>query len=346
MSRKILIGSAILTVISIIGLIIYVNIGVELPSDTDQVVTVILANDDLPEFFKGKTGFAKNGDVTIWYEVMGDLDPTRETILLVRGSSAPALKWNSNFYQPFIDSGYQVIRYDNRGVGESSWIADWSKDNSYSLEYMAEDGMAVLDAAGVEKAHLIGKSMGGMIAQRMAISHDDRVLSLTSIMSSGYGQDETLPSISIEFKSNAFKLILKYQLINPNEANSMKFAVGISQLMKGDCPYELDTKLIAQKALYSVRKWGRGNPKVVEQHAQAIINSGSRLEELKNLSLPTLVIHGKSDPIVRFEHGQKCAALIPNADTLFIAGMGHDLPQIYMDQFHKAIFKNMNTVNR
>lgn len=346
MSRKILNGSFILTVISIIGFIIYVNTGVKLPSDTNKVVKEILAKDDVEKFFKGKTGFAKNGDVNIWYEVMGDMDSSTATILLVRGSSAPALKWNSNFYQPFIDSGYQVIRYDNRGVGESSWIADWSKDNSYSLEDMAEDGMAVLDAAGVEKAHVIGKSMGGMIAQRMAISHDDRVLSLTSIMSSGYGKDETLPSTSIEFKSNAFKLILKYQLINPNDANSMKFAVGISQLMKGDGPYELDTKLIVQKALYKVRKWGRGNPKVVEQHTQAIINSGSRLEELKDLSLPTLVIHGKSDPIVRFEHGQKYAALIPNADTLFIEGMGHDLPQIYMDQVHEAIFLNLNKVSR
>ena len=339
MLKKILIGVAVLITIAIISFQLYVNSGIELPSNTDQIVQKVLEADDVPEFIKGKTGFAKNGDIDIWYEVMGDLDSSKGTILLIMGHGATAMAWNSNFYQLFVDSGYQVIRYDNRGLGESNWMTDWTEKNAYSLEDMAKDGMAVLDAVNVAKAHIIGVSMGGMIAQRIAISHSDRVLSLNSIMSSGDMNDETIP-FPEDFMPDITKLVLKYILINPNEANRMKFSVGVRQMLKGDGPYEFDVKRAAQKSLYELRKRKGYNAKVGDQHTAAINNSGSRLDELKNITAPALVIHGKSDPLVVFEHGQKYAPMIPNAATLYIDGMGHDMPAVYMKQYHEAIFKN------
>ena len=343
MLKKILIGLAILLLVAVAGFYIYVNSGEKLPDNTNEVVKEVLANNDLPEFVTGTTGFAKNDDVDIWYEVMGQADSSKATILLVMGHSATAMIWSTDFYQAFIDSGYQVIRYDNRGLGESSWIEDWSKENAYSLEDMAKDGIAVLDAVGVEKAHVIGVSMGGMISQRMAISHGDRLLSLTSIMSSANMNDESIPFPN-EFTVKMTKLALKYMVINPSEANIMKFGVGFQQLLRGDGPYELNVKRTAQKTLYEIRNRKGLNTKVGDQHTAAIFNSGSRIEELTNISVPTLVIHGKSDPLVKFEHGQKYAPLIPNADTLFVEGMGHDLPKIYTERYHEAIFRNFDKV--
>ena len=118
----------------------------------------------------------------IWYEKRAPTDSIKGTLLLVMGHSATAMIWSDDFMQPFIDAGYQVIRYDNRGVGESDWIADWDEENPYSLEDMSKDGIAVLNAEGVEKAHVLGASMGGMIVQRMALSHKDKVASLVSLL--------------------------------------------------------------------------------------------------------------------------------------------------------------------
>jgi len=339
MFKKILLGLVLLITIAVIGFQVYVNSGIKLPKYTNQIVETVLQKDDIPEFIKGKTGFAKNDDVDIWYEVMGNLDTTKGTILLVMGHGATALAWNSDFYQPLVDSGYQVIRYDNRGVGESSWMDYWTPDNVYSLEDMAKDGIAILDKLNVEKAHIIGASMGGMIAQRMAISHSDRVLSLNSIMSTGYMNDETIP-FPEEFVPNLTKLVLKYLILNPSEENRMKTSVGVRQLLRGNGDYKIDIKEAAQKSLYELRERKGYNPTAGDQHTAAIEKSGSRFDELDQITAPTLVIHGKSDPLVVFEHGQKYAPMIPNADTLFIEGMGHDMPTIYMDQYHNAILEN------
>lgn len=340
MLRILLIGLALLFVIIIIGFFIYVNTGIQLPDHTNKTIKDVLANEDhLPEFIKGKTGFAKNGTTRLWYEVLGEPGASRGTILLISGAGVTAMAWPVHFYQPLIDAGYQVIRYDNRGLGESSWIEDWSKENAYALEDMAKDGLAVLDDAGVNKAHIIGVSMGGMIAQRMAISHSDRVCSLTSIMASAYMFDESLPAVSGKIISDITKLSLKYLLFNPKETAGIKYGIGLHQILKGDGPYKIDSKAIAEQILYEIRKRKGFNLKVSEQHIQAITKSGSRLEALKNLSLPTLVIHGKSDPVVHFKHAQKYAASIPNAETLLLDGMGHDLPQIYMVQIQEAILE-------
>jgi len=336
MFKKILIGLLIVIGIAAAAYYFFINSGIQLPAETDAIIEEVLQSGDLPELITGETGFAENEGVKIWYEKITPKDSVKGTILLIMGHSSSAIVWSENFTQPLVDAGYQVIRYDNRGVGESDWMTDWDADNPYTLEDMAKDGMAVLDAAGVEKAHIIGASMGGMIAQRVALSHTDRALTLTSIMSSGYMNDPEMPSINSAKMQDFLRLTLRY-LMPPSEAGAMKFTVGIQQLLQGNGPYSHPIKSSVQRTLYELRKRKGANTNVGDQHTAAITASGSRLEELGSIKMPTLLIHGKSDPLVRFEHCEKYAPLIPHAKKLFIDGMGHDMPAIYMEQFHAAI---------
>jgi len=341
MLKKILIGLSIVIAIVIAGYYFFINTGIQLPEETDAIIEEVLQAGELPAFITGETGFAQNGDVKIWYEKIAPQDSIRGTILLIMGHSSSALVWGASFTKPLVDAGYQIIRYDNRGVGESDWMTDWSADAPYTLEDMAKDGIAVLDAAGVDKAHIAGASMGGMIAQRVALSHSERVLSLTSIMSSGYMNDPEMPELSTSGILNFLRLSLRH-LQPPSEAGAMKFMVGIQQLFKGNGPYNHPIKASAERTLYEIRQRKGMNPNVGDQHTAAIAASGSRLEELGNIKVPTLIIHGKSDPLVRFEHCEKYAPLIPHAKKLFIDGMGHDMPTIYMEQYHTAILENID----
>jgi pimeloyl-ACP methyl ester carboxylesterase len=315
---------------------VFTNTGIDLPPQTDETVTAVLESNDLPNLITGETGFAHSGDIKIWYERMIPKDSVKGSILLVMGYSSTAMLWSSNFYQPLVDAGYEVIRYDNRGVGASDWMANWDKNKPYTLEDMAKDGIAVLDAINISKAHIIGASMGGMIAQRMAISHQDRVATLTSIMSSGYMEDPEITPVSSEFTQKMLKYTLKF-LLPPSEAGVMKFSIAMQDLLKGNGGYQPDMKSAAQRALFEMRNRKGYNSTAGDQHLAAIIASGSRLDELGTISAPCLVIHGKSDPLVYFAHAQKYAPLLPNAKTLYIDGMGHDLPSPYLSQIHTAI---------
>tara|TARA_B100000497_G_C7654892_1_gene394155 strand:+ start:629 stop:1570 length:942 start_codon:yes stop_codon:yes gene_type:complete len=313
MTKKILLT---LIIIIPIGLLAFINTGVEMPNDTEEAVTEVLSS-ELPKLVKGKTALAKSGDLEIWYETIEPKDSVSGTVLLVMGLASSAMLWTENFYKPFVDAGYRVIRYDNRDVGLSTWIKDYDSDNPYTLENMAQDGISVLDDAGVESAHIVGASMGGMIAQRMAISHSDRVSSLTSIMSSGYMNDPDITPVSKHFGIGFAKLAARH-LILGGEAHQLKFFLGTQNALKGNGPYELDSKKSAQLMLYEIQKRSGFNQSAMEQHGAAIESSGSRLGELENIKAPTLVIHGKSDPLVIFDHALKYAPLIPDAETLYI----------------------------
>ena len=327
MIKKILLGFAALVGLLVIAFFIFINTGPSLPPGSKEAADNVLSS-ELPELITGETGVAKSGDLDIWYEVINPVDSPRATVLLVMGYATTALAWPDHFIQPLVDSGYQVVRFDNRGVGMSDWVENWDADNPYTLEDMGEDAIAILDDLGVEKAHVVGTSMGGMIAQRMAINHSDRLLTLTSIMSSGYAADPNLPSGSSNFQWNVLKLSLKYGLI-PSERNAIFFVCSIHNMLAGDGGYDLSLEEAAQRTLYEVRHRRGMNRAVPNQHASAIITSGSLYDKLGSITAPTLVIHGKSDPLVLFEHGEKNATMISNAKTIWIDGMGHDFPPDY-----------------
>lgn len=308
-----------------------------LPEKSNEIIDKLI-DASPPPLHLGQTGFADNDGVNIWYESFMPKDTVLGHVLLIMGHSTTGINWSEYFYRPLVDSGYQVIRYDNRGVGLSDWIEDWNEENAYDLKHMVGDALAIMDDLSIEKVHAVGASMGGMIAQQMAIDHEDRLLSLTSIMSSGDINDPALPPVPTSFVRDFQKLGLRY-LIFPSESNLSRFNLGVTELLSGDGRYGTEVSAVVNRTLFELRERKGFNPKVGDQHTIAIEKSGSRYALLGQIEVPTLVIHGVDDPLVPFEHGQKHAALIPNADTLWVEGMGHDIPRIYVKEVHQAMFQ-------
>jgi pimeloyl-ACP methyl ester carboxylesterase len=330
MLKKTLHAVGLVFVLLIIGITAYLYLsGPSLPANTDEIITHLLQS-PLPEMVGGHTGYAKSGDINIWYESIEPEDASRGAILLFMGISNDAMAWPPKFLDALTNAGYQVIRYDYRGTGMSDWVEDWDHKNPYLLEDMANDGLAVLDTLGIEKAHMVGISMGGMVAQQMTIDHPGRVLSLTSVMSSGYIVDPDLPPISTSIVQQLVMASIKYGVIS-SERNTIKLHIASRLILMGDASYEINVKTIAEQVLYNLRKRKGYNPEASAQHNAAVFASGSRYVELQTIKAPTLIIHGQSDPFIPIGHGLKCAELIPNADTLWVEGMGHDIPDVFVE---------------
>ena len=163
----------------------------------------------LPKLIGENTGYAYNSNVKIFYEVIKPKGKKRGSILLISRNSETLISWPQKFLNQLLEKGYELIRFDNRGLGMSDWIENWSKKNSYSLEDMSRDAMAVIDKLRLKNVHLIGSSMGGMIAQRLAIDFPNVFKSLTCIMSSGYYFDPQLISLSKNIKKRFARIFLK-----------------------------------------------------------------------------------------------------------------------------------------
>ncbi len=308
----------------------------DLPKRTQEEITAQLDKEPAG-IYLGETDVINNDGIDIWYEHIAPGISSNGTVLLIMGHSTTGINWSNYFCQPLVDSGYHVIRYDNRGTGLSDWIENWDEDNAYDLSDMVDDALAILDDLVIEKAHIVGASMGGMIAQLMAAEHPERVLSLTSIMSSGNINDPELPPVPQDFIGDMQKLGVRY-LIVQNEPNVIRFHVAMAELLSGDGPYTVDIEKVVNRTLFEIRDRRGFNPRVGDQHTAAIEKSGSRYELLPLIKIPTLVIHGKDDPLIPFEHAPKYASMIPNVDTLYIDGMGHDIPPMYTKQVHEAMF--------
>ncbi|MBI1286810.1 MAG: alpha/beta fold hydrolase [Flavobacteriales bacterium] len=328
MLKRILIGLLILVLAAVSFGYAYIQLSAREFSDEETAAIKAAVNAPLQELV-GEAGYAMNDGVKIWYDVHRPQDTIKGSVLLIMGLSADALVWPDFFYQPFVDSGYQVIRFDNRGVGNSDWNA-FDPENPYTLSDMANDAIAVLDTLKIEKAHVVGASMGGMIGQTLCTEHPERAQSLTSIMSTAWADDPEMPAIDL----NVFKQIgintIKYGL-SGDVVDAVKLRIAIRSLLMGSEKYDLDINGIAQLTRYDIEKRSGYNQQSGLQQTKAIEVSGSREEALKQLQTPTLVIHGKTDPLIPFAHGEKTAKLIPHAETLWIDGMGHTLPRMYAD---------------
>jgi pimeloyl-ACP methyl ester carboxylesterase len=265
---------------------------------------------------------AHNGDVELEYQSFGDGRP--ETILLVNGLGSQMTRWPEAFCEKLVAKGYRAIRLDNRDTGLSTWPSE-----KYTLADMANDAIAVLDAAGVKQAHIAGVSMGGMIVQRMALDHPARVLSMTSIMSTTGAADA--------FKSTPeAAAVLNLPPPDPKadfEAfvqNRMANAVTIGSPKYPWTDEENRERVIAeyQRAF---------NPPGVARQMAAVRADGDRTEALKSLRIPVVVLHGADDPLLMPVGGAATAAAIPRAELRIIPGMGHDLPPGLYDTFVDAI---------
>ena len=331
MIKKILLAIGLILIVGAVGSVIYVfKSGPSLPVNTDAIITQVVTS-KLPDLVKGKSGYAESGNVNIWYEIIEPLENPKGTILLMTGIATDAISWPPKLIDEFTSAGYQVIRYDHRDTGMSDWLENWDSENPYSLGDMADDSIAVLDALGIEKAHVVGVSMGGMIAQQMSIHHPERVASLTSIMSSCDIIDPDLPPISLDTVKEFAKISAKYGLF-ADERNTIKLQVASRIILRGNASYDIDVQAIAEQALYNLRERQGYNPQAAIQQNTAVLVSGSRYENLRTLQNPTLIIHGQYDPLIPIEHGYKCADLIPNAETLWIDQMGHDIPDSTIDE--------------
>ena len=253
---------------------------------------------------------AASGDVTIYYEAFGDSG--RPTLLLLNGLGSQCINYATDWCELFTAEGYQVVRFDNRDVGLSSKLDD--KPN-YTLADMASDAVAVLDAAGVERAHVMGCSMGGMIAQRLAIDHPDRLLSMTSVMSRtgepGYG----------ESSPEAFAVLTGKPAQSRDEYIERQVA---AHHVYGSKPEWLDDEFIAARAAAAYDRCFC--PAGVVRQMMAIGVDGSRTDALRSVQVPTLVLHGSRDTLIDPSGGRQTAEVIPGACYVEIDGMGHDYP--------------------
>ena len=338
--KKILKITGVFTILVLIAGYVYMNVSLpQLQQGAEKIIEEAI-NAELPPL-EGEEGYAYNGKVKIWFESRIPNDSIKGAILLIMGMSNDALSWPEYFLDPLVESGFQVIRIDNRGTGMSDWEGDWNLIDSYTLEDMAYDALAVLDTLGIEKAHVIGISLGGMIAQTLAIKHPERAITLTSMMSTGYYMDDDLPALKPILVTDLFMANLKYGIFK-TEANIIKLHLVGRELLKGDNEYELNVEEVAKSVLYNYRHRRGDNPLSFQQQTQAILKSGSRYEQLKKLKTPSLVIHGVRDPMVPFEHGKKCYEMIPNAQKLWIDGMGHDIPEVFVEILVSSILQHIN----
>ncbi|MBT8220218.1 MAG: alpha/beta hydrolase [Bacteroidia bacterium] len=341
---RILLGIGILVLIAVVAGGIHVNSTViKLPSGTDEIIDQVMQS-EIPELVKGQSGLISNDGVQIWYESIEPSDSIYGTVLLFMGIGSDALAWPEYFTDPIVERGYRVIRFDNRGTGMSDWVKDWQGKGAYSLDDMAADGIAVLDTLGIDQFHAVGVSLGGMIAQQAAINYNDRVLSLTSMMSSAYIEDPELPGISMDIMKKFIKIALRYGVL-PTERNTIKLNVAARSLLIGETKYNVDIRGITEEVLYNLRNRKGYNSTATQQQSAAVSESGSRYSSLKKLKCPTLVIHGTTDPLMPFVHGKKTAEIIPGAETLWVEGMGHDVPEIFTDTILTRIFNFWESSN-
>jgi pimeloyl-ACP methyl ester carboxylesterase len=286
---------------------------------------------------------ARANGIELCYEIFGKDDA--EPMLLIMGLGAQMILWDDEFCLELASRGFRVIRFDNRDIGKSSKLSGGKPlrplellklrflkipvEAPYRLRDMAEDTVGLMDALGINSAHLIGASMGGMIAQEIAILFPDRVRSLTSIMSTT-GNPKVPPPTK---EASAM-------LMAPPPQTKEEFLIRFAQTWKvlrvGSFP--LDEAKDRERA---ERIFARGlNPAGVGRQLRAILASGSRKERLRAVKAPTLVIHGTVDPLVRPEGGKDTAASIPGAKLMMVDGMGHALPIPMWPQIIDAIDKH------
>jgi pimeloyl-ACP methyl ester carboxylesterase len=268
-----------------------------------------------------------------------DGNPADPVMLLIAGLGQQLNVWPASFVEPLIGSGYRVVRCDNRDVGRSSrslapvprrreLFTGRFADEQYTLGDLAADAAGLLDALGVRSAHVIGMSLGGMVAQTLAARSPERVLTLTSMMSTTGSRRVGRPALSTYVR-------LMPRPPRSREASADRMVAVMRHIGSRGFPFdEAHVRAVALEA------WDRGggtNAAGILRQIAAIYKSGDRTRELNRIRAPTLAIHGDRDRMVHPSGGMATAAAIPGARLQVIAGMGHDLPDLVCTQLVEAI---------
>ena len=290
---------------------------------------------------------ASVNNIEIEYETIGD--PISKPLLLIAGLGSQLLAWSDELCENLANHGFFVIRFDNRDIGLSTKFEDAGMPNfveisaaytrgeipevPYTLEDMAGDSIGVLDALNIDKAHICGASMGGMIAQVLAYKHPSRVLSLTLIMSTTGNPDlqQAKPEIMAQFFAPV-----------PSEREAY-----IEEMVKRDSliygTYTYDEKHGRE---YRTKEYDRSYyPEGIARQLAAMAVPGNIKPKISAIKVPTLVIHGNVDPFNSTEAGKEIAAAIPGAELLILDGMGHSFPREVIPQIVNALVENCNKNN-
>jgi proline iminopeptidase len=288
------------------------------------------------------------GDWPIEYEALGN--PTHPAIVLIMGLGMQLVTWPDAFCQALVDGGYYVVRFDNRDSGLSARapvnprfgmfkaivasILKLPVPAPYTLHDMAQDTLAVMDALKIERAHVVGVSLGGMIGQVLAAAHPQRVLSLVSIMSSSGNPRLPQPRSGV-------RRVLISRPANPRDPESIiDHQVRILSVI-GSPIYKETPQALRQRLGRGVRR--AYDPAGINRQVMSVIASGDRRALLRQIKAPTLVIHGRDDPLVQLACGEDTAANVPGAKLLVIDGMAHDLSPALLPQWASAILAHCNT---
>jgi len=280
-------------------------------------------------------------NIEIEYDTFGDKNA--KPLLLVMGLGAQMIAWRDAWCELLAEQGFYVIRFDNRDIGLSSFlnhlptpnpvtffkasVLNQRKHAAYYLKDMAEDAVGLLDYLGLQQAHVCGASMGGMIAQEMAIHFPNRVLSLCLIMTTPSDRRLPNPSLKVLLSSLRQMASLKGQRIH-QRARHLKVIGSVGNLAPNFDDLLAHSERLAKRA--------PDQPGSTRQ-VLAILSSPNRSKWLKHLSLPTLIIHGEADPLVKVEHAHALKALMPHARLELIKEMGHEIPKPLYKTFSEMI---------
>ena len=282
--------------------------------------------------------------LNLWTESFGNPDDV--PVLLIAGASAQAIFWEDDFCRELSRSGRFVIRYDNRDTGQSDSV-DFSVA-PYTFNDLALDAVHVLDAYGVTAAHVVGASGGGLICQALALEHRNRIVTMSTLLSSllGTGSSETanggygdLPPPSTEFLESLQEFVGH---VPEDRDGFAEWTVRKYRLLAGSIePFE--SEIHRSRAL---REFDRArNLQAMNNHALAAANSAAvDRRHLSALDVPTLVVHGTEDPLLPYAHGKAIADTVPGAKFLTIEKMGHDLPRAAWPQIIPALLQHTESL--
>jgi len=266
---------------------------------------------------------AANG-IDVTYETRGD--PASPTLLAIHGLGAQMTDWPPGFLDGFVSQGFHVVTFDNRDQGESTWFDDAGTPDigallgdpavpvPYRIADMAADAAGLLDALGIDRAHILGVSMGGMIAQQFVIDHPQRSVTLTSIMST--------PSPSVGSPTPEASAALLVPPAEGRDAAIEQSVAGARVIGSPGFPFD-EAGHRERAALHYDRGY---HPEGTARQLAAILASPDRTGGLREVGVPTLVVHGAEDPLVTLPGGEATAAAVPGAELWVVEGMGHDLP--------------------
>jgi pimeloyl-ACP methyl ester carboxylesterase len=282
--------------------------------------------------------FARNGDVEIYYDTFGS--PADPPLLLVNGLGSQCINYRVEWCQRLVEAGHFVIRYDNRDVGLSTKFSDVTPDIGALLRQMAEghdpvvpyrlvdmagDGFAVLDDLDLERSHVVGVSMGGMIVQTMAIENPGRLLTMTSIMSTTGDRDVGQSSEEAQ-----------RQIMSPPPSNRDGYiAAQLAGLRIWGSPACYDEERLAANAAEAFDRCF--DPAGTARQMMAIVSSGSRTSALGRVGVPVLVLHGEADTLVDPSGGRRTAEAVPGSQFVLLEGMGHDYPPQYWERLTSLV---------